>query len=148
MGGFKDLARISLAMKYVIIIPDGCADYPVESLGGKTPLQAARTPNMDAVAQAGLVGRSDNVPLHLPAGSEVANMTLCHPYTDAEYVVYDEHWGDSGEVVRRIEGRDWNALYRAADAAIQASGDSHHSFIESFTPIEDKPGHLRLHTGS
>lgn len=79
---------------------------------------------------------------------EVENMTLCHPYTDAEYVVYDEHWGDSGEVVRRIEGRDWNALYRAADAAIQASGDSHHSFIESFTPIEDKPGHLRLHTGS
>jgi len=76
LGGFKDLARISLAMKYVIIIPDGCADYPVESLGGKTPLQAARTPNMDAVAQAGLVGQSDNVPLHLPAGSEVANMTL------------------------------------------------------------------------
>ncbi|MFN6138151.1 MAG: cofactor-independent phosphoglycerate mutase [Planctomycetota bacterium] len=63
-------------MKYVIIIPDGCADYPVESLGGKTPLQAALTPNMDAVAQAGIVGQSDNVPLHLPAGSEVANMTL------------------------------------------------------------------------
>ena len=58
-------------MKYVIIIPDGCADYPVDSLGGKTPLQAARTPFMDAIAQAGLVGQSDNVPLHLPAGSEV-----------------------------------------------------------------------------
>ena len=76
LGGFKDLARISLAMKYVIIIPDGCADYPVESLGGKTPLQAAHTPNMDAVTQAGIVGQSDNVPAHLPAGSEVANMTL------------------------------------------------------------------------
>lgn len=63
-------------MKYVIIIPDGCADYPVEALGGKTPLQAALTPNMDAVAQTGIVGQSDNVPLHLPAGSEVANMTL------------------------------------------------------------------------
>jgi len=63
-------------MKYVIIIPDGCADYPLESLGGKTPLQAAHTPNMDAIAKAGLVGQSDNVPLHLPAGSEVANMTL------------------------------------------------------------------------
>lgn len=63
-------------MKYLIIIPDGCADYPVDSLGGKTPLQAARTPFMDAIAQAGLVGQSDNVPLHLPAGSEVANMTL------------------------------------------------------------------------
>lgn len=79
---------------------------------------------------------------------EVDNMTLCHPYKDAEYVVYDQHWGDSGEVVRRIEGKDWNALYRAADSAIQASGDGHHIFIESFTPIADKPGHLRLSTGS
>jgi hypothetical protein len=78
----------------------------------------------------------------------VSNMTLCHPYKDAEYVVYDEHWGDGGEVVRKIEGRDWNALYRAADAAMQASGDGHHTFIESFSPIEDKPGHLRLNTGS
>lgn len=79
---------------------------------------------------------------------EVDNMTLCHPYKDAEYVVYDQHWGDGGEVVRKIEGRDWNALYRAADSAIQASGDGHHCFIESFEPIADKPGHLRLSTGS
>lgn len=78
---------------------------------------------------------------------EVANMTLCHPYKDAEYVIYDQHWGDS-EVVRKIEGRDWNALYRAADAAIQASGDQHHVFIEAFEPVADKPHHLRLTTGS
>lgn len=78
---------------------------------------------------------------------EVANMTLCHPYKDAEYVIYDNHWGDS-EVVRKIEGRDWNALYRAADAAIQASGDDHHIFIEHFEPVADKPHHLRLTTGS
>ena len=79
---------------------------------------------------------------------EVDNMTLCHPYKDAEYVVYSDHWGEGGEVVRRIEGKDWNALYRAADSAIQASGDEHHIFIESFDPIVDKPGHLRLSTGS
>ena len=78
----------------------------------------------------------------------VNNMTCCHPFKDAEYVVYDAHWGDGGEVVRRIEGNDWNSLYRAADACIQASGDSHHCFIESFTVMEDKPGHLKLHTGS
>jgi len=70
------MRRSKEAMKYVIIIPDGCADYPVESLGGKTPLQAAQTPNMDAIAKRGLVGQSDNVPRDLPAGSEVANMTL------------------------------------------------------------------------
>ena len=63
-------------MKYAIIIPDGCADEPQETLGGDTPLQAANTPNMDAVAAAGIVGRSNNVPDHLTAGSAVANMSL------------------------------------------------------------------------
>lgn len=69
------------------------------------------------------------------------------PYTGAEYIVYDNHWGDS-EVVRKIEGPTWGDLYRAADAAITASGDEHHVFIESFTPINGRPGHLRLTTGS
>jgi 2,3-bisphosphoglycerate-independent phosphoglycerate mutase len=63
-------------MKYAIIIPDGCADEPQESLGGRTPLQAAQLPAMDAVAAEGIVGRSSNVPSHLPAGSDVANLSL------------------------------------------------------------------------
>jgi len=63
-------------MKWVIIIPDGCADYPVESLGGKTPLQYAHVPAMDEIVRLGVVGQSDNVPPHFPAGSEVANMSL------------------------------------------------------------------------
>ena len=63
-------------MKYVIVIPDGCADEPQPSLGGKTPLQAANVPNMDAVAATGVVGRANNVPESLPAGSDVANLSL------------------------------------------------------------------------
>ncbi|WP_425615964.1 cofactor-independent phosphoglycerate mutase [Anatilimnocola sp. NA78] len=63
-------------MKYAIIIPDGCADEPQDSLGGKTPLQAAKTPAMDQIAKAGVVGRANNVPEHLPAGSDVANLSL------------------------------------------------------------------------
>jgi len=63
-------------MKYVVIIPDGCADTPQDSLGGQTPLQAANTPHMDAIAQAGIVGAANHVPPHLPAGSAVANMSL------------------------------------------------------------------------
>ena len=63
-------------MKYAIIIPDGCADEPQESLDGRTPLQAAATPAMDAVVAAGVVGRANNVPQHLPAGSAVASMSL------------------------------------------------------------------------
>ena len=63
-------------MKYAIIIPDGCADEPQESLGGKTPLQAANIPNIDAVVQSGVIGAANHVPPHLPAGSAVANMSL------------------------------------------------------------------------
>jgi len=63
-------------MKYAIIIPDGCADLPIEGLGGRTPLQAADLPNLDRLATAGRVGLSNNTPAHLPAGSEVANLCL------------------------------------------------------------------------
>lgn len=63
-------------MKYAIIIPDGCADEPQASLGNRTPLEAAQLPAMDAVAQAGVVGRANNVPDSLPAGSDVANLSL------------------------------------------------------------------------
>ena len=63
-------------MKYIIVIPDGCADETQESLDGQTPLQAAQTPQMDAIAAAGLVGRANHTPKHLPAGSAVANMSL------------------------------------------------------------------------
>lgn len=63
-------------MKYALIIPDGCADEPQASLKGKTPLQAARVPAMDAIAKAGIVGRANHVPAHLPAGSDVANLSL------------------------------------------------------------------------
>jgi len=63
-------------MKYAIIIPDGCADEPQESLNGKTPLQRANVPAMDAIAAAGVVGRANNVPAHLPPGSDVANLSL------------------------------------------------------------------------
>ncbi|MBL9080488.1 MAG: cofactor-independent phosphoglycerate mutase [Planctomycetales bacterium] len=63
-------------MKYAIIIPDGCADEPQASLGGRSPLEAAHLPNMDAIVAAGIVGRANNVPLSLPAGSDVANLSL------------------------------------------------------------------------
>lgn len=63
-------------MKYAIIIPDGAADEPQESLGGKTPIEAANTPAMDALASAGVVARACHTPHSLPAGSEVGNMSL------------------------------------------------------------------------
>jgi 2,3-bisphosphoglycerate-independent phosphoglycerate mutase len=63
-------------MKYALIIPDGAADEPQQSLGGRTPLEAARLPHMDAIAAAGVVGRANHVPASLPPGSDVANLSL------------------------------------------------------------------------
>ena len=63
-------------MKYAIIIPDGSADEPQESLGGRTPLEAAEIPAMDAVVASGVIGRSSNVPEELPPGSDVAMLSL------------------------------------------------------------------------
>jgi len=63
-------------MKYAIVIPDGCADDPQESLGGKTALQAAQKPNMDRIAQMGFVGLSNNVPASLTPASDVATLSL------------------------------------------------------------------------
>lgn len=63
-------------MKYVIVIPDGCADEPQSALNGQTPLEAANTPAMDRIAQLGVVGRANHTPAQYEAGSAVANMSL------------------------------------------------------------------------
>src|SRR5215213_1031204 len=63
-------------MKYAIIIPDGAADDPLPELGGKTPLEAARTPNMDRIAAEGRVGLVRTIPEGFESGSDVATMCL------------------------------------------------------------------------
>lgn len=63
-------------MKYVVIIGDGMADYPLEELGGKTPLQVAQKPNMDEIARKGKCGLLTTVPSDMPAGSDVANLSI------------------------------------------------------------------------
>lgn len=63
-------------MKFALVIPDGVADEPQPSLGGKTPLQAANIPHMDEVARRGFVGRADHVPASMPSGSDVGTMSL------------------------------------------------------------------------
>lgn len=63
-------------MKYCIIITDGAADKPIESLGGKTPLQAARLPNIERVIKKGELGQVHTVPKGYAPGSDVAIMSL------------------------------------------------------------------------
>lgn len=68
-------------MKYVLVIGDGMADNPLAELGGKTPLQYAKTPTMDYLASRGLMGTVQNVPEGLPAGSDTAILSIfgCDP---------------------------------------------------------------------
>lgn len=63
-------------MKYIVIIPDGSADYPLEELGGKTPFQVASTPNMDFLASCGITGAVKTIPAGFPPGSDVANLSI------------------------------------------------------------------------
>jgi len=63
-------------MKYAIVIPDGAADEPHPSLGGKSALQAARKPHMDRLAREGILGLSKNVPDRFLPASDVATLSL------------------------------------------------------------------------
>lgn len=63
-------------MKYIVVIGDGMSDYPVERLGGKTPLMVARKPAIDKVARAGSCGQLVTIEPEMPPGSEVANLTI------------------------------------------------------------------------
>jgi len=61
--------------KYIILVGDGMADYPLEELGGKTPLEKASTPNMDRIASC-RIGLVRTIPEGLEPGSDVANLSL------------------------------------------------------------------------
>jgi 2,3-bisphosphoglycerate-independent phosphoglycerate mutase len=63
-------------MKYMVLLGDGMADYPLPELGGKTPLEYASTPNMDRLAIEGALGLVDTIPQGLKPGSDVANLTV------------------------------------------------------------------------
>jgi 2,3-bisphosphoglycerate-independent phosphoglycerate mutase len=63
-------------MKYIIIIPDGMADRPLQDLGNKTPLEVARTPHMDYLARHGMTGLVQTIPPGMHPGSDIGNMAL------------------------------------------------------------------------
>jgi len=70
-------------MKYLLVIGDGMADGPVPELGGKTPIEFAKTPTMDALASAGTIGTALTVPEGMTPGSDPAILSIfgCDPRT-------------------------------------------------------------------
>ena len=63
-------------MKYILLVGDGMADYPVKELDGRTPLEVARTPNMDFIAKHGRLGRIKTIPDKMNPASDVANISI------------------------------------------------------------------------
>lgn len=139
-------------MKYVIVIPDGCADEPQDSLGGKTPLQAASVPAMDAIASQGLVGAASNVPDHLPAGSAVANLSLLG-YDPNEYFTGRAPLEAAAQGIELGEN-DWAIrcnLVTVEDQTMKSFTAGHISSEEARTLLGELqnqvPGHLEFKPG-
>ena len=71
-------------MKYIVLLGDGMGDYPVEKLNGYTPLEVAKTPNMDFIAQYGKTGLATTIPKNMTPASDVANLSILG-YDPAKY---------------------------------------------------------------
>jgi len=76
-------------IKYIVVVPDGMADYPLEEFGGRTPLEVARTPNMDFMAANGKIGLSSFIPKGMTPGSDVANLAIFG--YDPKNIFQEEH---------------------------------------------------------
>ena len=90
-------------MKYIILLGDGMADYPLPELHNQTPLQAAQTRWMDTIASRGTLGMVQTIPAGLVPGSDIANLNI---------LGYDP--------TRYLTGR---AVYEAASSGVKL--DSH-----------------------
>jgi 2,3-bisphosphoglycerate-independent phosphoglycerate mutase len=71
-------------VKYVICVPDGCADEPLDELAGRTPLEVASMPTLARLAARGEVGRAAVIPPRMAPGSDVGNMSILG-YDPARY---------------------------------------------------------------
>ena len=63
-------------MKYIIVLGDGMSDEPIEALDGRTPLEFAKTPCLDALSKMSEIGMVQNVPEGMKPGSDVANLAV------------------------------------------------------------------------
>ncbi len=105
-------------MKYVVLVPDGCADEPLAELDGRTPLEAAHLPHIAALAARAEVGRAAVIPPGLPPGSDVGNLAILG-YDPAEF-----HTGRAPieAAAMGIELADDEVAYRCNLVTVDADG--------------------------
>lgn len=115
-------------MKYIVLVGDGMADHPIEELDARTPLEAARTPNMDSIARRGILGRVRTIPANMTPASDIANLSI---------LGYDPHTFYCGR--GPLEAANLGVRLDADDVAfrcnlVTVSGD---------TMIDYSAGHIR-----
>lgn len=108
-------------MKYVLVIGDGMADFPVKELGGKTPLQAAKKPIIDNLAKKGIVREVKTVPDGVAPGSDTAILNI-FGYDPRKYYTGRSPLEAAGSGVKMVEG---NVSFRCNLAAITEDGDEY-----------------------
>ena len=139
--------------KYVVIVPDGAADEPLEQFGGKTPLEAAETPNMDRISTQGRQGLARTVPEGMEPGSDVAQMSLLG-YDPLRYYTGRAPIEAAARGIR-LGQDDWVFrcnLVTIADGLMVDHSAGHISTEEAGKLIEELQGHIHdgratLHAG-
>jgi 2,3-bisphosphoglycerate-independent phosphoglycerate mutase len=116
-------------MKYVVLVPDGCADEPLAELDGRTPLEAAHMPHLAALAARGEVGLADVIPRGLPPGSDVGNLAIL----GFDPAVYHTGRAPIEAAAMGVELRDGEVAYRCNLVTLDDDG----------TMIDFAAGHLR-----
>ena len=141
-------------MKYLLVVGDGMADYPVPELGNKTPLQAAYKPNMDSIAAKGRSGLIKNVPDEMAPGSETAICSVL----GYDPRIYCTGRGPLEAPSRNIKLAENDAAYRCnliteKDGAIldysagHISTDEAAQLIAAIKKAFDKPNQIEFYSG-
>ncbi len=108
-------------MKYVLVIGDGMADFPVKELGDKTPLQTANKPVIDSLAKKGVVKEVKTVPDGVAPGSDTAILNI-FGYDPRKYYTGRSPLEAAGSGVKMVQG---NVSFRCNLAAVTENGDNY-----------------------
>jgi len=120
-------------MKYITILVDGMADYPIEELEGKTPLEAADIPAINGLAAAGEVGMVKTVPEGMPPGSDVANLSLM----GYEPEIYHTGRSPLEAASMGVELTDTDIAFRCNLVTLEGTGS-----LESRTMLDHSAGEI------
>jgi 2,3-bisphosphoglycerate-independent phosphoglycerate mutase len=112
-------------MKYLVLIPDGAADYPIPELDGKTPFEAAEKPTINALAREAEVGTVSNVPSHMVPESDTANLAIL----SYDPTVYSKGRSPLEAMSMGLTMKEGDIAFRCNVVTVSEDGDSYEDKI-------------------